>query len=278
VTGHLRCCAKTVAALAVVTLGAVAADAAGDSVAAAPRHPPLFDHSPWHRIVRTHVDVTGRVAYKSIADAEITLLRAYLESIAGARPEAWPRDDQIAFWLNAYNAGIVSAVLEGQDAESVITRARLFKSWKFRVAGSDRTPDDIENQILRKQFQEPRIHFALVCASVGCPPLRRSAYTADSLTLQLDDQARRFINDPQHNVIDPASRRFELSSIFDWFRADFERASGTVPRYVARYVRDENARQWLLDGAVPTKYLEYDWSLNLQMFQRPERRRPAAKR
>jgi len=166
---------------------------------------------------------------------------------------------------------MVWAVLHGQSAETLIGRARLFKSWKFRAAGDDHTPDSIEHDILRKQFQEARIHFALVCVSASCPPLRRSAYSADSLVLQLDDQARRFINDPTRNTIDADAKKLELSSIFDWFRADFEHAAGSVPRFLARYVHDSAAHDWLLAGAIPPKFRDYSWSLNQQAFQRPDR-------
>jgi hypothetical protein len=224
------------------------------------------------------VDGGGRVAYKRLAAEDRATLRGYLERLARAEPDGWPRDEQIAFWLNAYNAGIVSAVLGGESAETVIARAHLFKSWKFRVAGAARTPDEIEHAILRQRFEEPRIHFALVCAAAGCPPLRRNAYTADSLTLQLDDQARRFIGDPSRNRIDAAAKRLELSPIFDWFGADFERASGSVVLYVARYVGDEATRQWLVSGTARPKFLAYDWSLNQQPNQRPERRRALSSR
>jgi hypothetical protein len=241
----------------------------GPGAAAAVRPAPHFDHTIWSALLAANVDDVGRVAYKRVAETDMAALRTYLDAVARATPDAWPRDEQIAFWINAYNAGIVSAVLSGQSPETVIERARMFKSWKFPAAGRPRTPDEIEHEILRKKLVEPRIHFALVCAAMGCPPLRRSAYTADSLTLQLDDQARRFINNPQRNVVDPAGRRLRLSSIFDWFRRDFEAASGTLHRYVARYVNDAEGRQWLLDETPLPKFLDYDWTLNQQPFQRP---------
>jgi hypothetical protein len=248
------------------------------SPAALPPRPPSFDHAAWARLLATYVDDAGRVAYKRLAAEDRATLRHYLDGVARAQPDDWPRDEQIAFWLNAYNAGIVSAVLAGESPETVTPRAHLFKSWKIEVAGAARTPDEIEHAILRKRFEEPRIHFALVCAAAGCPPLRRHAYTADSLSLQLDDQARRFIGDSSRNRIDPSAKRLELSPIFDWFRADFERASGTVPLYLARYVRDEAARQWLSSGSTRPKFLDYDWSLNHQPMQRPERRRALSSR
>lgn len=224
-------------------------------------------------MLRMYVDDAGRIAYKNWVE-DRTPLRRYLDALGAATPAAWPREEQLAFWINAYNAGLVWAVMQGQTPETLIGRARLFKSWKFRVAGRDRSPDEIEHDILRKQFQEPRIHFALVCASAGCPPLRRAAYAPDSLVLQLDDQARRFVNDPLRNHIDADAKVLELSSIFDWFRTDFERSAGSVPRFLAKYVYDARAREWLLGPAIPPpRYRDYDWTLNQQPFQRPDRKK-----
>lgn len=235
-----------------------------------------FDYTFWSLFLRRYVDNAGRVAYRDWLD-DRSSFRKYIDTLGAATPSLWPREEQMAFWINAYNAGIVWAVLQGQSPETLIGRARLFKSWKFRVAGRDRTPDDIEHGILRKQFQDPRIHFALVCASTGCPPLRRAAYMPDSLTLQLDDQARRFVNDPLRNHLDADARVLELSSIFDWYRSDFERSAGSVPRFLAMYVYDARVREWLLGPVIPPpRYREYDWALNQQPFQRPERKTRAA--
>jgi len=255
--------------------------AAADSTGIAPAVAPAsvhFDQSAWARLLSQYVDDQGRVAYKDWLEHDHTSFRKYLDAVGAATPATWPRDEQLAFWINAYNAGLVWAVQQGQTPETLIGRARLFKSWKFRVAGRERTPDDIEHDILRKQFQEPRIHFAIVCASVSCPPLRRAPYAPDSLTLQLDDQARRFVNDPTRNRLDPDAKALELSSIFDWFRSDFERSAGSVPRFLAKYVYDAQAREWLLGPAIPPpRYRDYDWSLNQQPFQRPDRKQRATR-
>lgn len=233
-----------------------------------------FDHRAWDRLLAAHVDSLGRVAYRDLQRRDLAALRAYLDSLAAARPETWPEAEQIAFWLDAYNAGMFWAVLQGQSAESLVGRARLFKTWKFRVAGTDRTPDEIEHDILRRRFAEPRIHFALVCASASCPPLRREAYVAGRLDAQLDEQARLFVGDPRRNVIDPEAKRLELSSIFDWFRTDFETSAGSLPAFLARYITDPAARDWLAGGtALPPRFLDYDWTLNAQPDQRPLRRR-----
>jgi hypothetical protein len=118
--------------------------------------------------------------------------------------------------------------------------------------------NDIEHGTLRADFREPRIHFALVCASVGCPALRNEAYRASDLDRQLNEQARLFLSDMSKNRFDPLTNTLHLSPIFDWFRADFEAVAGSVSAYVARYLSDSRISK----PGVKIKYTEYDWSLN----------------
>jgi hypothetical protein len=226
--------------------------------ALAARPPSL--HDPFDRILRNYVDAEGRVAYRALEKQSGSQLRAYLEALAEADPTALDEREQIAFWINAYNAAVLNGVLRGYDAEGVIARVRFFSWYSFRVAKAERTLEEIEHEILRKQFAEPRIHFALVCASTSCPVLRREAYRGAELDAQLDDQTRRFLGDPSRNRI--GNGQLALSPIFDWFREDFDKAAGSVRDFVRRY-RD------VPDDADLT-YLDYDWSLNAQPGQRPE--------
>ncbi len=229
-----------------------------------------FDHTTWDRLVSTYVDPIGRVAYRSLQQNDEAALADYLDALATARPSNWSDAEQLAFWINAYNAGTVAAVLEGESAESLIGRGKLFKFWKFEVAGKRRTLDQIEHDILRKEFQEPRIHFALVCASTSCPKLRTEAYVPERLNAQLEEQAREFINDPMRNRFDRKAGTVELSKIFDWFREDFER-DGTVQSYVAAYVADARTRHWMnTTPGLRIRHLDYDWTLNVQPDERPE--------
>jgi uncharacterized protein DUF547/glycosyl transferase family 2 len=245
--------------------GAAPAPASADSV--------HFDHTPWTRLVAAYVDTSGRVAYRQLQRHGRPALDTYLHSLAAARPDAWPERDQIAFWLNAYNAGIVTAVLDGFSAESLIGRGRIFKFWKFEVAGRQLSLDQIEHEILRARLQEPRIHFALVCAAMSCPRLRREAYVGDRLEGQLDDQARTFFNDSRRNYFDPTQGQVRLSKVLEWFREDFER-DGPLLVYVSSFVDDAHVRDWLRSGAnIDVGFLDYDWTLNAQPDQRPERPR-----
>jgi hypothetical protein len=142
-------------------------------------------------------------------------------------------------------------------------RFSFFKQAKPRVFGRELTLDALENAVIRPDFAEPRVHFALVCASKSCPPLRAAAYSAQRLERQLDDQAQAFLADPTKNRFDAAAKTLRLSAIFKWYQGDFERAAGTVPAYVARYA-PATARGWLTGPGVRTEHLDYDWSLNGQ--------------
>jgi hypothetical protein len=243
-------------ALLAVVCGASAARAAA---------PP--DHAGWTQLLQRYVDDQGRVAYRDLAARDRPALNAYLATLAAAQPNDWSRDAQLAFWLNAYNAAIVNAVLDGRSAESLLSRYGLFYRYAIDLAGTARTPDAIENAIVRPAG-EPRIHFALVCASTSCPMLRRQAWTADSLDADLDAAARAFVRDPARNHIRAGAPRIELSSIFKWFRDDFGGSDDAVRAFLARYL-DEPERAYVLEQKPPIEYLDYDWTMNAQAGQRP---------
>ncbi len=222
-----------------------------------------FDHSTWDRILETYVDEDGLVAYDQLREQDQADLDAYMSRLAGATPKSWDESEQIAFWINAYNAGIVAAILQGYSPESTLSRMKLFRWYSFAVAGKKRTPDEIEHEILRKQFREPRIHFALVCAATSCPKLRREAYRGEALDSQLDDQARQFINDPTRNRIDSDSG-LRISTIFQWFEDDFLAVGTSIPVFVARYVEDPRKAEFAKQFKGTIQYLDYDWTLNAQ--------------
>ncbi len=228
-------------------------------------HADTIDHSAWDGLLKQYVDDNGRVAYRRLQSEAGDTLRGYLATLATAPVEKLAPKERLAFWINAYNAIIVAAVLEGYSAEGPLRRIRLFKSYRQTIAGEARTPDDIEHGILRPRFQDFRAHFALVCASTSCPKLRREAYVATSLDAQLDDQARSFLDDKGRNRIEPATGKVELSQIFEWFNEDFERVGGLAAALMP-YISHEQAE--LLRQGKPT-FLAYDWSLNAQADQRP---------
>ncbi len=154
-------------------------------------------------------------------------------------------------------------MLAGHTAEGLLARQRFFRWYAQPVAGQERSPDEIEHQILRRKFHDPRIHFALVCASSSCPKLRREAYVADRLDQQLEEATRAFLNDPSR--ID--AQQVALSMIFRWFAADFVGSAGSVPDFIGRFV-DADKRALLDARRDSLHYLPYDWTLNAQDGQR----------
>ena len=233
---------------------------------ACPRRVVAEDHQPWNLIVSKYVDDNGRVAYRRLQAESMPVLSKYLASLGEARVEGFPEKEQLAFWINAYNAMIVEGILEGYSAENALKRYSFFKSYSQVIAGELRTPDAIEHGIIRPTFHDPRTHFALVCASSSCPKLRQEAYVGPRLDEQLDDQVRRFLNDPSRNRIDPATGTVALSQIFKWFEDDFTRNGMTLADFLAPYLSAEQVH--LLRQKTPT-YLDYDWTMNAQPGQRP---------
>ena len=225
------------------------------------------DHQLWSLVVGKYVDGDGRVAYRQLQADDMPVLSKYLASLGEARIDGLPENEQLAFWINAYNAVIVEGILEGYSAENALKRYRLFKSYSQVITGEKRTPEDIEHGIIRSKFRDPRTHFALVCASTSCPKLRQEAYIGSRLDEQLDDQARRFLSDPGRNRIDPATGTLELSAIFNWFQEDFTRNGRTLAEFLTPYLTPQQVQ---LLRTQPPKYLDYDWTMNAQPGQRPE--------
>ena len=227
------------------------------------------DHGAWTRQLARFVH-DGRVDYASWARDGRTELDAYLRTLEAVEPveyAAWSREQRLAFWIDAYNAYMVRQVLDHYPLASVREIGLLpFAAFKDdvipleRLRGGKLSLDDVEHRILRKEIGEPLIHFGIVCASKSCPALASEAYRADAVMGQLESAARRFLADPSKNRIDADGRTVRLSSIFQWFREDFER-SGTLARFVARYAPQPMAAA-LERPDVKLEFLDYDWSLN----------------
>jgi hypothetical protein len=223
------------------------------------------DHSPWSAVLAHYVDDHGRVAYRDLQAHDQARFDSYLATLAQAQVVGMSEAEEKAFWINAYNAMIVNGVLHGYTAESVLARKRFFSWYTLPIAGEERSPDEVEHQILRRKFHDPRVHFTIVCASTSCPQLRREAYVPERLEQQLDEAARGFINDPTRNRI--AAQQVALSQIFHWFAEDFVRSAGSVSAFVQRFVTDDK-KAILSAQTGALQYLEYDWTLNAQDGQR----------
>jgi hypothetical protein len=200
--------------------------------------------------------------------------RAQLAAVTETALAGWTRDQQLAFWINAYNAGVLATVIDHYPitrgslvglafpANSIWQIAGAFKAARHEVAGRARSLDDIEHRILRPRFREPRVHMALVCAARGCPPLRAEPFVSDRLDAQLDDQTRAYLSDRAHGFSwDSAAKRLEVSSIFKWFAEDFA-AAGGVRAFVAQHIGDPVLATAVGDANNSLRYLDYDWSLN----------------
>ncbi len=241
------------------------------------------DHVAWTKLLQSHVrwstdGHTSTVDYAGFG-LERASLRAYLDPLAGvtrAEFDRWSPPQRMAFLINAYNAWTVELILTRYpDLTSIKDLGSVFRSpWKQSIApllGSTRSLDDIEHGLLRgaPDFSEPRIHFAVNCASIGCPALRPEAYTAIALEAQLDDQTRRFLGDRTRNRYSAQRARLEVSRLFDWYADDFKAPDSALSpphAFLARYAElltdDPTAQAQIRQGAATLNFLDYDWLLN----------------
>ena len=227
-----------------------------------------FDHSIFDQVLKTYVNNQGLVDYNGIAGDQS--FKIYMETLKSAQPDAMSRDGQLAFWINAYNAVTIAKVIEWKPKKSVRetfvpgvwTGTKFFTTREHTVAGKGLSQDDIENEILRKQFKDPRIHFAIICASSGCPLLPRFAYTEENVQTMLEEETRKYINSERGTKIDSAENTLYLSKLFDWFAGDFEYKSGSVLNFIKPYLGQKALA--FVEKNPKIKYLPYDWALNAQ--------------
>ncbi len=229
-----------------------------------------FDHGAFDALLRKHV-INGMVNYDAFKAAPE--FGAYLKTLAATDPATLPRDEQLAFWINAYNAYTIQLIVSHNETESIrnINKTLFLKlkgPWAeplAKVGGKDYTLDDIEHRIIRPTYKEPRIHFALVCAAMGCPPLRSEAYTGAKLDAQLDDQGVQFIlKSPNKNRVDVASRTLNHSMIFGYYKEDFGGTIQGSAKFMAKWFPDGLDKQLLLSGDFKAVQTDYDWTLNSQ--------------
>ncbi|MCZ6675232.1 MAG: DUF547 domain-containing protein [Verrucomicrobia bacterium] len=250
-----------------------------------------FDHShaAWDQVVKTHVR-GSLVDYRALS-ADATILDGYLEqlnSVPRSQVDAWSREEQLAFWINAYNAFTVKAILNHYPIESwtfkglfvprnsIIQISGVWKKLEWKVAGQSLTLDHIEHGLIRPNFKEPRIHFSIVCASIGCPNLRPEAFTAEKLETQLDEQTRSHLLNVEKGIkLDFEKEKVCVSQLFSWFWEDFVveppagfQVSGRSDKtraalyFISHYFKDSRVRDLLKAETTDFDYLSYDWSLN----------------
>lgn len=252
------------------------------------------DYASYAEMLRTRVDDKGMVDYERLKARPAPLL-AYLNAIATAprsRYDLWDNNTKIAFWVNAYNGLTLQAIIDHYPIRASFLRSLVYPKnsirqisgvWdelQFTVMGRKMTLDHIEHEILRVEFNEPRIHMALVCAAMGCPALRNEPYVSERLEQQLDDQTRRFLGDRDKFRIDRSADAIYLSSIFKWFGEDFvetyapprnlgrhDKETSAVLNFVAGYLEEADQR-YVRSGDFRVRYLDYDWSLNERKVRR----------
>lgn len=250
-----------------------------------------FSYDHYAAVLKNYVDDQSLVNYKKLK-AKPQRLENFVAAIGKLAPNSynkWNDKEKIAFWLNAYNALTLKAIIDNYPIKSSFFRSRVYPRnsirqisgvWDritFSVMGKDLTLEHIEHKILRKEFSEPRIHLALVCAAKGCPPLRSEPYTGKKLDEQLGDQSRKFLANPEKFRFDSLKRVLHISPIFKWFGDDFIKITtkkkpfiqysnkeAAILEFVSKYLAEDHAFFKPSRKAIRIKYFDYDWSLNEQ--------------
>ena len=254
-----------------------------------------FDHSyaTYNSLLKRYV-INARVNYEGFINSRAefeTFLRA-LGSVDENVFESWTEEQRLAFWINAYNAFTIKAIIDHYPIKRSFTLVGIFYApsdsilqikgvWtklQFRALGNMVTLEEIEHETLRKKFNEPRIHMAINCASISCPDLRNEAYTPEKLEEQLADASTNFVNNPDKGVyVNEQSGKVKLSKIFKWFGDDFINNYGSkklfnnyslkenaVLNFTSDYIESEEVKEYLMNNKLKIGYLGYDWHLNEQ--------------
>lgn len=217
-----------------------------------------IDRAGFDALLAAHV-ADGSVDYAAFCD--VAGFDRYIADLARADLADTSKAERLGFYINAYNALAIRGILGGSSPSTLLGRYGFFVRDRYRVAGREMNLLTLERKVLIP-MGEPRIHFAIVCASASCPKLSARAYDADRLEAQLEEAARRFVNDPVRNRFDVALGRAELSPVFDWYRDEFAASAGSLEAFVARYVDDAQVATRLRAGELEIDFGDYDWQRN----------------
>jgi hypothetical protein len=221
-------------------------------------------HDIWDKLLHKHVDQQGWVDYKGFRQ-DSTELNQYLSLLESSHPDdkTWSRNEQMAYWINAYNAYTVKLIIRNYPVASIkdIKKGVAFVNsvWDIKwikIGGYTYDLNNIEHNILRPVFKDARIHAAVNCASYSCPPLRAEAFTAEKLDMQLDDAMRTFVNDPLRNQVTADNPKG--SEIFKWFKGDFEQNGQNLRAFLNQFSKEK------ISDKTDITHLDYNWSLNEQ--------------
>lgn len=237
-----------------------------------------FSYDAYAEILQTYVDENGMVDYQALQQNREMLdqFNASIGSVPKATYENWSDAEQIAFLINAYNSFTLQSIID-QDPikDSIRDIPGVWRIRTFEIAGESKTLDNIEHQTLRQDFNEPRIHAALNCTAISCPPLRREPYVADQLDRQLEEQVEQWLSSRHGIQIDRDAGEVKISAIFDWFGEDWladystetaftgSQKQRAALNFISQYA-DEDTAAYLEAGNYDVGYLDYDWSLNHQ--------------
>lgn len=228
------------------------------------------EHTLWKSFVNKYVEQKGSVSkvdYKTIR-AEKKVLQDYLDVLTKSSISEYPNfneNQKLTFLMNAYNAFTLKLIIEHYPVKSIKDIGSLFKSpWNkkfYMLFNEEKTLNNIEHDVIRKQFNEPRIHLALVCASKGCPGLRW--YGVSDLEKQLESVTITYLKDPERNKYSPGKNELKISNIFKWYQEDFDKKFGSVKGFIApRIAKDEDEKKAILSQDTKIGYFDYDWTLN----------------
>ena len=208
-------------------------------------------HESFDKLLKKYVSTDGRVNYKGF-NSNIVELDSYLTSLKSQDPSSMSKDEELAYWINVYNAFTIKLILDNYPLKSIIDldNGKVWDRKWIPIAGTSYSLNQVENEIIRPRFKEPRIHFAVNCAARSCPPLLNAAWTADNLESNLERQTRKFINNVSFNTI--SSSHIQVSKIFEWYAVDF----GDLINYLNQYSKTK------ISSSARIEFLEYDWSLN----------------
>jgi hypothetical protein len=222
-------------------------------------------HSSFDELLQKHVDDQGMVNYKGLGK-ERSKLKSYLKIIESNPPQkSWSKDEKLAYWINAYNAFTLELILNNYPVKSIKDIGATIKipfvntPWDIKfihIGDEEYDLNNLEHGIIRKEFNEPRIHFALVCAAVSCPKLQNRAYLPEKLDEQLTKAAKEFLSNTMKNEFESADRA-SLSKLFNWYGGDFTKEMNLI-EYINQYSKIKLNKQAEID------WMDYDWALNEQ--------------
>ncbi|MEM9809534.1 MAG: DUF547 domain-containing protein [Cyanobacteria bacterium P01_D01_bin.56] len=237
-----------------------------------------IDYTIYDDVLSTYVDDEGWVDYENLQQSRQTLdtFNNGIATVDDATLSGWSEEEQIAFWINAYNSLTLKSIVDQTPIKpSIKDITGVWRLRKHPINQKEKTLNEIEHDVLRVDFDEPRLHAAIVCAAISCPPLRNEAFTGEQLDAQLDEQVVQWLARPDGLKIDKEAGEVEVSKIFSWFGGDWVPSYGVdsgftgskeeraVLNFISNYVSEEDSA-YLEAGDYKLSYFDYDWTLNDQ--------------